>query len=247
MGEVYGHRGSVRVKDVEDIDSKTFGEPSKILVLRQSKISKYAWDSYKNTQNEHMKKGGGRGPVDIDSYILDRLDAEMGLPTLNEVEENIKSFKPAKGKGPQDWEEFNQLIQEIQESFTTPQLQHYIDNYKGRKVSGLDTSTMNLSSSSKDRDAKILRRSPWVTELFDTGEYFNSDSSLHGYALASHTNKQRVVVRLLRECWQLNLPDVENSIGSVDIAIRPNHLDLLMSKLERNIWKTITNYGICRI
>lgn len=229
LGEVYGHRGMVRVKDTEEIETKTFGEPSKILVLRQSRITKYAWDGYKGTEFEHLKDR--KGPVDIDSYILERIDAERGLPSLSEVEENVKHFKPKKGREPKDREEFNQLIQKIQESFTTPQLQQYIDNYKGRAVSGLDTtSTTNLSSSSKDEDAKILRKSPWVTELFDTEEYFDSDAALHGYALASHTTKQRVVVRLLRECWKLNLPDVENSIGSVDIAIRPNHLELLLSK-----------------
>ncbi|CAG8962016.1 hypothetical protein HYFRA_00014124 [Hymenoscyphus fraxineus] len=221
-GDVFGQR-MLKYKDTEELDTTTFGKPSKIIVLRRSKIKKYAWEETRNRLVESKE------PVDLDSYILDRLDAERGLPSAKEVAENIEYFKPKKGEEPRDREQWNHLIQELQESFTTPQLLEYMEHYNGEKISKLDpAATTKAISSSQDEEAKILRQSPWVTELFDTDQYFDSGSQLRGYALASHTDKQKVVIRLLRECWELVLPDVENSIGSVEIAIRPHHLELLL-------------------
>ncbi|CAG8971128.1 hypothetical protein HYALB_00008606 [Hymenoscyphus albidus] len=225
-GDIFGQR-MLKYRETEELDTKTFGEPSKIIVLRQSKIKKYAWEETRNTMGEHL--GGSKEPVDLDSYILDRLDAERGLPSVKEVADNIENFKPKKGEEPRDREQWNHLIQQIQESFTTPQLLEYIEYYKGERISELDpAATTKAISSSQEEEAKILRQSPWVTELFNTDEYFDSGSKLRGYALASHTSKQKVVIRLLRECWELVLPDVENSIGLVEIAIRPHHLELLL-------------------
>ncbi|RDL41043.1 uncharacterized protein BP5553_01022 [Venustampulla echinocandica] len=218
LGKFYGFRGYKLVKERELLEANRFGHRAEIIVLRESKISKYDFTSPKFAYEE-----GEENPEKVN--ILARLDNERGLVSQDEVEANINSFRPRNDEGPNNWDEFNDLVRRLQEAFTTSQLQNYIDHFEEQQTSGLATESRTSIPSAND-NTLILQRSPWVPEYADFSGS-SKDASLRGYALASHTSKQRVVVRLLRECWELELQELVESIGQTEILLRPGDLDLL--------------------
>ncbi|KAG9228847.1 mitochondrial inner-membrane-bound regulator-domain-containing protein [Amylocarpus encephaloides] len=204
-----------------------FGKPADVLVLRESKITKYDPSIYlKNLPN----------PEEVD--ILARLNDERGLATEEEVARNIDEFRPAAGNHPRDRKRFNALIRSMQDAFTTPQLERYIKSFPSRNASQADIAISSSSPSmipesqtSPDHKTSVLRRSSWVAEEIDLYDYLaRKKPSMRGYALASHTRKQQVLVYLLRECWKLELRDVASKKGHLEVRVRPGDLDVLLLK-----------------
>jgi len=189
------------------------GDPAEVIVLRESKVHRY--DHGNTLEDKHAEH--------ID--ILSKINDERGLIDQDEVNQNLNDFRPAKDKEPASWDEFNGLVRRLQDSFTVPQLEKYIESFLNNEP----TETSSISDSAPLHDDSILRRGPWVPELSDIEQY-NTKESLRGYALASHTAKQRVVVRLLRECWKLEIPELEDSIGSMEVQIHDTDQKLLSSK-----------------
>lgn len=167
---------------------------------------------------------------------MDTVNKERGLISSTEVDLNINEFQPKAEEAPKTRSEFNSLVDRLQLAFTIPQLVQYIEAFEGKR-------TLQLSNEPNPahpllvrsqlppirNDVFFLKEGPWVPEITDPTGYLAEKISLRGYALASHTTKQRLAVRVLRECWMLQLPDVLQSLGHVDLLLRSNDLDLLSS------------------
>jgi hypothetical protein len=191
------------------LDVDALGEPAEVIVLRDSKYTTY----------DYAKEYQVVEPVEsID--ILAALDNERGLVGQKEVEENINQFRPKKGEEPQDWDGFNKLVQDMQAGFTVSQLARYIQSFN--EANGGEKSSPSVGF-------LIPRISPWMPESSKSTTYLDGDST-GGYSVASYTNKQRLVLRLIRECWKLALPEVEEGIGEVELELKPGDYDLLLSK-----------------
>lgn len=158
-------------------------------------------------------------PEHID--ILSQLEEERGLAGQKEVESNIDAFRPMNIR--QNWEDINELVKQLQDSFTTTQLQRYIRNFEGRREPEPPTESWVTSQ----QDAKIRRVTPWLAGISEIQEYFDNDP-LRGYFLPSHTVKQRVALQLLRECWMLELPELADGIGQFEIEIGRDDMNLLL-------------------
>lgn len=211
LGErLYGHLGNKLRDDRERLDIDALGQPAEVIVLRDSKLNYYAHS--KVIESEEQEK------VDI----LKQLDSERGLIGQAEVEVNINEFRPRDGSEPQTWEDFNALVEALQEGFTTSQLVLYIkNNLKGTDQSEVDVHRDNLTR---------LRCTPWLPDFAQTTADFG-DNALRGYFLESHTAKQGVVIRLLRECWKLSLAVLQEGIGQIEAHLAPRDLDFLLRKL----------------
>ncbi|KAB8294711.1 hypothetical protein EYC80_006673 [Monilinia laxa] len=55
-------------------------------------------------------------------------------------------------------------------------------------------------------------------------------SPLRGYSPSSYNHKQTLVVRILRECWRLEVPELVEGIGEVEVQIHMKDLDFLISQ-----------------
>ena len=212
-GGLHGHRGLQVQENRERLNRTTLGDPADVLVLRDSILTLYA-------------AGGSRAmesmePEHID--ILSQLEEERGLAGQKEVESNIDAFRPMNIR--QNWEDINELVKELQDSFTTTQLQRYIRSFEGRREPEPPTESWVTSQ----QDAKIRRVTPWLPGVSEIQEYFDNDP-LRGYFLPSHTVKQRVALQLLRECWMLELPELADGIGQFEIEIGREDMNLLLSK-----------------
>ena len=212
LGNLYGYLGHKLREKTETLQVDSLGQPAEVIVLRDSKFNYY--NAEKIIEAQEVER--------ID--ILETVRSERGLVGQQEVEANINEFEPKEGEEPQSWDEFNGLVQALQNGFTVNQLEKYIENYGGKKLKEQDSLSIN-------NQALILQRSPWMPDFAKSTDEFDNDS-LRGYYLESHTTKQRVVVRLLRDCWKLQLPELEEGIGQIEVHIRSGDLNLLLSELD---------------
>jgi hypothetical protein len=204
---LYGYTGQQLRENREKLDVDVFGEATEVIVLRDSKISKI--------RHRYEEDAEAREGIDI----LAKLDEERGLVGQEEVERNINDFRPSNERRPRTREQFSELLTGLQSGFTVSQLARYLQAH-GQK----DTAAPQLRSTSL-----ILRISPWMPGISESNDPLDSDQ-LRGYDLQSYTSKQRLVLRLLRECWKLELPFVEEGIGQIEVELNPGDLDLLLSK-----------------
>jgi hypothetical protein len=212
LGKLYGFLGQLQREKYESLGNiSTLGDPAEVIVLRESKVNRYMGG---------LREIDSLQPESID--ILATLDSERGLVGQKEVDENINHLRPKEGEHPQNWDEFNDLLHEIQSGFTASQLARYIQSFRGDGADGETEEDAVL-------DAIIPRISPWMPETSDSLEAFKEDPT-RGYSVESHTGKQRVAMRLMRECWKLELPELENGIGEVELELHPGDLDLLLRK-----------------
>lgn len=208
MGRAHGLRGNRQREDREHLGMDVLGKPANVIVLRDSKFRTYS----------HLELiDGPEQPQSLD--ILAALDSERGLAGQQEVEENINQFRPKDGEGPENWDAFNALVKDVQASFTVSQLARYIKSFN--KAHGEEASTPSSWF-------LIPRVSPWMPQSSQTVQRPNHNG---GYSFASYTNKQRMVLRLLRECWKVEVPEIEASLGEVELELKPKDYDLLLSKL----------------
>jgi hypothetical protein len=209
MVKLHGIHGKKLREERERLNIRALGEPADVIVLRDSKVRTYNHMEIVESDEE---------PQSID--ILATLDSERGLPGQQEVEENINQFRPKEGEGPQDWDAFNTLVKDLQASFTISQLARYIQSFD--KARGDDPSM------TRDR-LWIPRLSPWMPVTSQPTQRSDRNYT-RGYSLASYTNKQRLVLRLLRECWKLEVPELEAGMGEVELELKPKDYDLLLRK-----------------
>jgi hypothetical protein len=209
LGKLYGHSGQKKRENRERLGIDALGEPTNVIVLRDTKLSTY-------TSKEYID---GEEPESID--ILAALDNERGLVGQKEVEENINQFRPEDGKQPRNWDDFNKIVQELQKGFTVSQLARYIQSF--------EVENKGKSPSKANAGFLIPRISPWMPETSRSIERLDDDS-VRGYSAASYTSKQRLVLRLIRECWKLELPELEEGIGEVELELKPRDYDLLLSE-----------------
>lgn len=218
-GKLYGYRGHQLREDHEPLNIEALGKPSEVIVLRESRFN--IFDSTPEIDPEDK-------PEKID--ILAQLDSERGLADWEEVEANINEIRPKEGDGPRNWEEFDKLVRILQEGFTVSQLARYI------QVHGKSQQDLLKEQTPKDPESRILRRSPWLPDVSKPGEQFD-ESPTRGYYWKSHTSKQRLVLLLVRDCWNLEVPELANGIGEVEVYISGDDLELLLAPLQsKTIW-----------
>jgi hypothetical protein len=208
-GKLYGFTGQQLRENREKLGVGVLGEDAEVIVLRDSKFR-----SYKHQNYEDVEK-----PESIN--ILAKLDEERGLIGWEEIEKNINDFRPADGHHPETRDQFSELLTGLQSGFTVTQLARYL-RFHGRKEV---VHPQPLSAS------LALNISPWIPGTSESDDPLNDDH-LRGYDLQSYTTKQRLVLRLLRECWKLELPYVEEGIGQIEIELKAQDLDLLLSERQ---------------
>jgi hypothetical protein len=157
--------------------------------------------------------------------ILGQLADERGLVGEEEVNRNITGFKPKQGAKPETWDDINALVRELQDGFTQTQLERYIEVFEGKR----EPISPPEEWVNEEETASILVITPWQPGISSDTDHFDNDP-LCGYFLESHTSKQRVILRLLRECWMLELPELEEGLGQFEIKINLDDLVVLLSK-----------------
>ena len=213
LGRLHGHRGLKVRENLEQLPTTSLGEAANVIVLRDSGITLYEQrDQMKDKRAEHID-------------ILGQLADERGLVGEDEVNQNISGFKPKSSERLENWDDFNALVRGLQDGFTQSQLESYIELYEGKR----EPISPPEEWVNEEEAAPILAITPWQPGISNDMEQFDNDP-LRGYFLESHTSKQRVILRLLRECWMLELPELEEGLGQFEIKVSLDDLVVLLSK-----------------
>lgn len=212
LGRLYGFRGHRLREKRAELNIDSLGTPAEVIVLRDA-----GFHSKPLPEIEELKEAE---KVDI----LTQLNAERGLITQADVEKNIEEFTP-KTKTI-SWEELQQIQRQLVSGFTTSQLIKYSDAYGRRQKKEDEEHEMGIR---KGSIGAIIRKTEWVPGISETGDEFE-ESALRGYDSEAFTHKQRLVLLLLRQCWQVEAQEVIESIGEVELEVRGTELELLIGK-----------------
>ncbi|CAK7263620.1 hypothetical protein SEPCBS57363_000661 [Sporothrix epigloea] len=118
---------------------------------------------------------------------------------------------------------FNKAARDLADSFTVAQLHAYIRKY--RKPTAQPTVY-----------PWEVQRRPWMPDAYgddNTGTAKlksigpGSSHLLKGYIQSSMTNKERVVVQLMRECWGVSMWEVMETPGQLEVTVREVEFALL--------------------
>lgn len=200
----------------EHLDVQVLGKPADVVVLRESKI--------KFTEISH--RIDELNPA-ISVNILEAIDAERerGDPGEKEVMDNIDSFRPVRGAEPRTQADFYRLLCDMAEGFTTPQLTRYLALRmppKATTVAGPHTQVVKTH-----KFVKGITR--WMPGISKNHDYFYDDPS-RAYMSESFNFKQHLTLRILRQCWGLQLRKLEDGLGQIEIELTQQALEHLLRK-----------------
>jgi len=206
LGKLYGFKGHQLRQQQQALDVDTLGKRSEIILLKDSGLR---YDAPPEMDEVSAKK------VDI----LARVKAERGLPSLKEINNNINSFRPETPIISAKY--FKAVEQELNEGFTMWQLRKYIQGY----LPSCDSMSQPLDLSQN----LSFKTSGWLPGVSASPDVFYDDP-LRGFISEAYTPKQRLVLLLLRQCWGLEVTEISESIGEVELSVDRLKLELLISK-----------------
>ncbi|KAK8070864.1 hypothetical protein PG997_011067 [Apiospora hydei] len=83
----------------------------------------------------------------------------------------------------------------------------------------------------------IREISPWVRlnseEVAAGGLPEDTDRHLHGYVSETAAAKEKLAVRIMRECWGLHIEELMGGLGQVDVVVRKLEFTMLMRGTRR--------------
>ncbi|KAG9242141.1 mitochondrial inner-membrane-bound regulator-domain-containing protein [Calycina marina] len=229
LGKLFGYSGQMQRENRQILDIDALGNPTEVIILKDSGVTFKRHAPVISTEEQQSEN------VDI----LAKLDKERGIVGAKQVNENINSFHPIEGKEPRNWQEFNEVVQQIQSSFTQAQLASYIQKFIAKNP-------RNVVEPIASKSKKIKYISPFLPKPSSSDDIAGYDLA-EGYSPKSYTAKQKLAVRLMRECWGLELPDLEDGIGELDVFLRSSSdFDLLIadkfgSKCVQSVLKEISS------
>jgi len=251
------NRSNLRER-TEDVAVDSLGRPTEVIVLRDKRDG---YDIRFVTQKEirkEVKYPEPPNPMDM----LAELNDERGLIGRDEVNQNIDSLRPPARI--LSWEEIREVEKLLSEGFTMSHLLDYIQdsekqrmaaqNIKKQAKLSMETeideegetaalrATENDKSVTKRRHKKgenfIMEQSAWMPGISDQGEYFE-ESALRGYVSEAFTPKQRVVMHLMRSCWNIEAKELLSSVGEIELVLDSADLELLISP---RMWRSLSLY-----
>lgn len=212
--KVYGHTGLQKVGDNVKLSVDALGKSAEVLILRDSKLKFY----------KQKTKGINEDAPPESFDIFARIQSERGLISSKDVATNINEFK-TRGETLKTWDDFNELAQSLQDSFTHAQMRQYIQSYPREERM---VKVPSLGSGIPDKEKTTVRATPWIPEISPIDQPIDP-SPLRGYSPPSYNHKQILAARILRECWKLEVPELVEGIGEVEVQTHIEDLDFLIS------------------
>lgn len=217
----------VLVEDASSLGVDSLGKAAEVIVLRDG--------------GQWVKKAS---PVEVSSEeamdsglkIEDFLD-EQDVLSPDDVVGNIHGLKPERQIV--SAREFKSLFNTLLDGFTILQLEAYVVWHRERSImervkdEAFDEDEALSEEPTIPED--VLPKLPeyaWMTEQARwtphvDGAVEEAQYPLAGYIMKSMPPKQRLVIQLMRECWDISIQELLNGNGRVDIRVRDLEFKLL--------------------
>jgi hypothetical protein len=229
-------------EESERLDLPMLGESAKVIVLRgnQTKKKKNVYLEAEDAKKENEL-------LELEAL----LDEQLIPPTDAEVHDNLNELRP-KSEIYLSEKEFRKIQHELEDGFLGTQLAHYLATFKaenGERVPNPTSAaikTETLPDNEAADEARLNERedfvpkfkwiksySPWIPLGLDQNASGVTDRHLHGYLSPSSNLKERLAVRIMRECWGLHMEELIRGLGEVKLVVADHEFVLLMRGTRR--------------
>ncbi|KAK3941918.1 hypothetical protein QBC46DRAFT_381263 [Diplogelasinospora grovesii] len=209
---VYQSRGQRLLVKEEGLSVGILGKPAHAIVLRDGG----AWKR-KQIASQAESEGPPERTEGVD--LIQALEKEGSDPDLEEVLLNIHELQPSETRLLSE-KDFRALKETLTQGFTKGQLDVYIAQFQSAARKSAQEACLSTDP------AWVLERRPWIPVVDES--HNGVDPILRGYVSKSMPPKERLVVRLMRECWDLSSQDVINHQGYLDVKLREIEFKLLL-------------------
>ncbi|GAD91674.1 conserved hypothetical protein [Paecilomyces variotii No. 5] len=201
----HGVRSSKAQKVVLDVNS--LGRPGEVVIVPSRKGNKRV----RKIATE--KKSDGDNEL---SSIFEELDKEKSVPDFSEVDANIEEFRlPYAPHDKLNDTEWNDLRQQLEQSFTSSQLGAYISRFK----------PADLVTENDDRETIKVNWKPGTSLFLETDPFTQERISDRTAAAEKLSGKGLLAERILRDCWSLG---IAGEVGQLDLHLPSNAIALLL-------------------
>ncbi|KAI0838105.1 mitochondrial inner-membrane-bound regulator-domain-containing protein [Hypoxylon sp. FL0890] len=224
-------RNRILTEDTRNLESDMLGKPASVIVMKdeglyKKRVRRLAAESRDEPNSEQ---------IDIEAL----LDSQREPPNPQEVRENIDGLRP-KTETALSERKFRKLQALLTDGFLSAQLQDYLEHHKQDDLPSGSNWKNPRSSNEKDLASRyewIREISPWMPLACQSGVADGIDPSLRGYVTDSTTIKQKLAIRIMRECWGLSIAELDAGLGETRVKIGNHEFVLLMRGTQR--WMTV--------
>lgn len=231
----------VLVEDASKLGVDSFGKAAEVIVLRDGR----QWE-----RKAPPVQASPEEATDSGLKIEEFLDGQDVL-SLDDVVKNIHGLKPERQMV--SAREFKSLFSTLLDGFTILQLEKYVvwhrelsilerikDDVFGEKETPTEEPTIAEDVLPKRREyAWMTEQAHWTPHV--DGAVPEAQYPLAGYITKKMSPKQRLVIQLMRECWDISIRELLDGNGYVDIQVR----DLEFKLLTREYSTVNTSLLLC--
>lgn len=224
------------VEDASRLSVDSLGKAAEVIVLRDGR----QWTRRARPVEASSEK------VTDDGLNMEDFLNEQDLLSLDDVLKNIHGLKPERQIV--SAREYKSLFNTLLSGFTILQLEKYVVWHREQPI--LETIKDDVfgeaenPSEGSSTAAEVLpkrRQYAWMTEEAHwtphvDGAVEEAHYPLAGYITRSMPPKQRLVVQLMRECWNISIQELLDGSGRLDIRVRDLEFKILTR--EYNTVKT---------
>ncbi|RYP63356.1 hypothetical protein DL770_009414 [Monosporascus sp. CRB-9-2] len=221
-------KGRVLVEATESLGTNMLGRPAQALVMKES--------VYRKKRLASVILGDEPGPTDMEAL----LDTRTEPATPEEARANIDELRP-RTETLLSEKAFRKLQKDLTDGFLKRQLKDYIENFKQEahvrdreSLAGDSGSAPSAGESGVPEEYDWIKSiSPWAPLNGDGSIAEGTGRNLHGYISDSTTDKEKLAIRILRECWALSIQELSSGLGEVWVRLRNWEFTLLMRGAQR--------------
>lgn len=227
-GRIHGRAGQEVREETRSLGVNTLGAPSDVIVLKDARKD-WFWPP---------KQAPPILPPEGSIDLLAAIEAERGLVAQSEVDANIEDHKPKNPGVPLSAREFLRIRQTMEDGFTIQQLQRYVRGYLAKEAEHEQIHDPKAQARKGKKDwrsraahsgpSSLLSKTSWYPDITEDQETFQ-EHPLRGYSTIQHTTKQTLVLHVLRTCWKLDVREVVESAGQIELRIKRQEFEFLTS------------------
>ncbi|KAI9720825.1 MAG: hypothetical protein M1812_002664 [Candelaria pacifica] len=218
LGKLRGAPGSYVREHSATLDAMSLGVPSEVIILRDAKIERSSARELTDPDEEVRLMSAAE--------MLSSVEVEKELIGAEVINSNIDQHRPADVRERTITKEaFDSLYKELHDGFTMPQLTRYLEHLKTSLKSEAEATSSDLKPTEEppvlERSAWTLGVTPFVEHKLDN--YLYKDSR-------DLTRKENLAIRVLRDGWGLRIKEEIESLGELELRLRPQKLSLLLNE-----------------
>jgi hypothetical protein len=229
----------------ESLGSDMLGKPAYAIVMRDGGI--YSRKKHSVEAEDAPGAADEHERLDINSILLQQAQP----PTEDEVRGNINELRP-KSEIYLAEKDFRKIQHELANSFLKTQLSNYLKTFREENSTEILTPTVvNENETKSESEASVETYSTKPTDLVDPKYEWitkisawiplgsseaitdQTDRHLYGYVSPTAKAKDRLAVRIMRECWGLHMEELSVGLGEVRLTLREHEFILLLRGTRR--------------